>query len=84
MPGVRPNALLYKQLFELPVKGLSVIIFSEYTEGSDCSIHRDTMQLRGGPGLCQDVFSLDKVGQAPLRSLLQYLCQDKYGLELKS
>lgn len=36
---------------ELAVKDLSVAFPSEYTEGSDCSVHRDTMRLKGGPGL---------------------------------
>lgn len=35
----------------LAVKDLSVAFPSEYTEGSDYSVHRDTMRLKGGPGL---------------------------------
>ncbi|KAM7416838.1 hypothetical protein PAMA_018758 [Pampus argenteus] len=36
---------------ELAMKGLSVATLSEYTEGSDCSVYRDTVKLKGGPDL---------------------------------
>lgn len=67
MLGVRPCALLFDQLYELAVKGLSVAVLSEYTEGSDCSIHRDTMWLKGGPGLFAKI-PLTLTGLARLHS----------------
>lgn len=81
---VRPCALLSDQLYErveLAVKGLSVAALSEYTEGSDCSVYRDTVRLKGGPGLRQSERYLDRVGQPPLIPPLQRHSQDKYDLE---
>lgn len=65
--GVRPYALLFELLYELAVKGPSVAVLSEYTEGSDCSIHRDTMWIKGGPGLSAKI-PLTLMGLARLHS----------------